>query len=74
MEIRNKRVKITLSREDIELIEKMRRFTDEYHTQNNNCEKLSCVTCPLNIFCIQTNETTLNAFVTEIERHLNNEL
>lgn len=74
MEIINKRVNITLSKEDIELIEKMREFTDEYHTQNDECRKLSCTRCPLSIFCMQTNETTLNAFVTEIEKHLNNEL
>lgn len=74
MEIINKKVNITLSKEDIELIEKMRKFTDEYHTQNNNCAKISCVSCPLNIFCMQTNESTVNTFVTKIEKHLNNEL
>ena len=74
MEIINKIVNIILSKEDIELIEKMRKFTDEYRIQNNGCEKLFCTICPLNTFCIKDNESTVNTFLEKIEKHLNNEL
>ena len=56
MEFKKARVSISLTEKEQKTFAEMAQFTGEFHQKTNNCEGLSCIDCPLNMFCSGTKD------------------
>lgn len=59
----SKNIKITLSKEEQEAVRKVNAIVEEF-VDEKLCDKMSCCSCPLHVFCPRTDsddfEETLN--------------
>jgi hypothetical protein len=51
MEIKKSRVSISLTEKEQKTFVEMVQFAREFHQKANSCNGLSCIDCPLSIFC-----------------------
>ena len=68
MEIKKSRVSISLTEKEQKTFAEMAQFTREFHQKTNNCDELSCIDCPLSIFCSGTKDD--ERIVTEARKSL----
>ena len=52
----NKDIKITLNKEEQEAVEKVNIIVEKF-VDKNLCDKMSCCSCPLHVFCPRTDST-----------------
>ena len=68
MEIKNSRISIRLTEKEQKTFVEMVQFAREFHQKTNSCKGLSCIDCPLDIFCGGTHDDKL--MVTEARKSL----
>jgi hypothetical protein len=70
MEIKKSRVSISLTEKEQKTFIEMVQFAREFHQKTNSCDGLSCIDCPLAIFCGGSKD--VEYIVTEARKSLEN--
>ena len=74
MNISSRKVKVELNSSEKDLVYAMHNLTNQYIEKTNECEGLSCMNCPLNLFCYQkdtSKEEVIESIINGLERHVN---
>lgn len=77
MNVKQKKIEIELNSSEKDLIYAMHNFTNQYCEKTNCYECLSCINCPLNLFCYKKDtdkEEVIERILSEIEKHANGEI
>ena len=60
-----KDIKITLNKEEQEAVEKVNRIVEDF-VDKNLCDKMSCCSCPLHVFCPRTDADDFEEILNDI--------
>lgn len=74
MNVAVQKVKIELNNSEKDLVYAMYNLTNQYYEKTNHCAGLSCLNCPLNLFCYDKNankKEVIEKVLGNIEKHAN---